>query len=589
MRKLFLLVAIASIGFSALGQSAQNSYLSGKQYFAEGKYAMAMAVLQPLTSSSADASLAPYASFFYALSAYQSGEITKGQDMLMQVAQRYPNWEKMEEVKLWRAKMHLDQREFFSALDLTLDIKETPVRKRAEELKASAFAKENSPEMLKRIFDRYNTDTTVAKAYARALANSEVPQGEEMLDFLAQEFDLEIFSLKKQITFNLPLIEKDTFQVAVFLPFMLNDLNFSASKKSNQFVLDLYQGIKLAVEELNAKGMPVRLYAYDTQKNALTTRNILSLPEIKGMDLIIGPLYPGPSKLVFEFAYENAINIINPLSTNSSLVKDNPYSFLAKPTAEDMGKAAGLFARKYFPKKAVMIFYGANERDSLMAAAYKQVLAADSFPIVMERKVSSKNSRDILNILTHSQFRKELNEQGDTIIVRNDADGKVRVDEMTILTIPHDSIGHIFVAAGEQLIASNTISGIDTRGDAIPLLTLEDWLDYETMSFEQLERLNVHFIAPEFIEYATESMEGFKDVFLEKTATLPSSNAILGYDIMHFAGYMLHTYGKFFQTGFNQEGFHKANFLQGFDYTNSQSNTVIPIIHFEDAELIKVN
>lgn len=589
MRKLFSLVVIACLSLSAYGQSAQSSYLLGKQYFTEGKYAMAMAVLQPLTSASSDPSLAPYASFFYGLSAYQAGEISKGQDMLMQLAQRYPTWEKMDEVKLWRAKMHLDQREFFSALDLCLDIKLAPVRQRAEEIKAEAFARETSPEMLKRIFDRYNTDTTVARAYARALANSEVAQGEEMLDFLAQEFDLDITLLKKQITFNLPLIEKDTFQVAVFFPFMLNDLNFSAGRKSNQFVLDLYQGIKLAVEELNANGMPIRLYAYDTQKSAQTTRHILSQPEILGMDLIIGPLYPGPSKLVFEFARENAINSINPLSSNSSLVMDNPYSLLAKPTAEDMGRAAAHFARQKYPRKAVMIFYGANERDSLMAAAYKQVLVADSFPIVMEREISNKNSRDILNILTHSQFRKELNEKGDTIIVRNQADGKVRVDEMTILTIPHDSIGHIFVAAGEQLIASNTISGIDTRGDAIPLLTLEDWLDYETMSFEQLERLNVHFIAPEFIEYATESMESFKDLFIEKTATLPSSNAILGYDIMHYTGYMLHTYGKYFQTGFNQEGFRQANFLQGFDFTNSQSNTIIPIIHFEEAELIKVN
>src|SRR5690606_26348914 len=88
----------------------------------------------------------------------------------------------------------------------------------------------------------------------------------------------------------------------------------------NQFVIDLYQGMMLAQEELKAMSIKVNLLAYDTKHDEKTTRKILELPELQHVDLIYGPLYPQPVKLASQFSYDYKINIFNPLSANQQVV-----------------------------------------------------------------------------------------------------------------------------------------------------------------------------------------------------------------------------------------------------------------------------
>lgn len=589
----FILIICFFLSFSSLAQtSEQASYLKGKELYKSGKYQEAMQTLQPLTSLGTGNAYTPYACFFYSLSAYGAGQLGTAEAMMLQIATKFPTWEKLAEVNFWRSRFYLDGKEYYTAFDLLGTIKDNSLANDIMGMKQYYLAQESSIATLQRLFDKYSYDQQIAEALAQKLSQSsrEPDHNQEMLDFLVNEFDLDLDLLKTNVQVALPVLKKEEYRVAVFLPFMLpNDINSATINRSGHFVLDIYQGLKLAVEKLKADGINIKLYAYDTQRDAARTQQLLNTEEMKSIDLIIGPLYPGPSKVVYDYCLANKLNMVNPLSNNSQIISGNPYSFLIRPSAELMATKAAEFAKKKFKNKTAMVFYGTTTRDSIMAATYTQLLKEDSFKIVINKSVNAKSSREILNILTRSDFRKELNEDGDTIKVRSPWTNKVNVDVMDILNIKPDSIGHIFVVGSEQLIASNTISGVDTRADKnpIPVIALDDWLDYETMSFEQLERLGVHFIAPEFIDYSSDRMADFKDLFIERTATLTNAHSVLAYDMMLYLGRMLHKYGKYFQTGFDQ-GFVRGEFSKGYQFDSLQCNLVVPIIKFQNAELVEV-
>ena len=47
-----------------------------------------------------------------------------------------------------------------------------------------------------------------------------------------------------------------------------------------------------------------------------------------------------------------------------------------------------------------------------------------------------------------------------------------------------------------SLFASNVISAIDIREDTIPVIGFDAWLDYNLISVDQFENLNISMISP---------------------------------------------------------------------------------------------
>jgi hypothetical protein len=66
--------------------------------------------------------------------------------------------------------------------------------------------------------------------------------------------------------------------------------------------------------------------------------------------------------------------------------------------------------------------------------------------------------------------------------------------------IAPDSIGHIFVASNNELIGANTISGVETRRDGFMIIGNENWIDFKSLSLEQLAMLNIVLIAPSYVD-----------------------------------------------------------------------------------------
>ncbi|MFA0963132.1 ABC transporter substrate-binding protein [Roseivirga sp. BDSF3-8] len=541
-------------------QDYRNKFLNGKALYKEGRYGLAMEALRPVTTNEPDNIYHEYASFYYALSAYNDGQLDLAENMLMQIRQRSPRWSKTDEVRYWLSLVNFEQNDYRKAVGITKDIKSRDLQKETVNMKLHFLRQLNDTDELKALLSEYTYDREVAVVLAEKIsAKSVMNQDKALLDFLVNEFDLneEEFSVTREIR----RVKKPYYRVAAVLPFFMDQLEENSSRVRNQFVLDLYTGMEVAVEELKEEGIDIRLFAYDTRRDSLATAKLMAMPEMATMDLIVGPLFPDPFKVVSDFSYRNRINMLNPLSTNSDIVSDNPYSFLFLPSQETQGRKAAEFAGAQFENKRALVFYEDNERDSVRAATYAKEITDNGFTVLRFIKISEGDERGTFGIL-------------------KDYAGKDRNTE---------AIGHVFISGSSTLTAASAISALERLSQGIPAVVPGEWLDLSFINFEQAESLGLYFVDPDYTLYSAGVTETFKQKYIDKTSSLPNRFAYLGYESMMTTGQMLNKYGVYFQTGFEETDRQEGRLMSGVSYKEFNDNQIVPIIRFEEAELKIVN
>jgi LysM repeat protein len=111
--------------------------------------------------------------------------------------------------------------------------------------------------------------------------------------------------------------------VAVILPFMSDGESNNEQKR----MVEYYEGFLLAVDSLKQSGYSYNVYAYDTKGNDATLKGILAQPEMKKMNLIVGPVHTAHIKEVADFAKSNQIRMVVPFSSKNNEVFNNPYVY----------------------------------------------------------------------------------------------------------------------------------------------------------------------------------------------------------------------------------------------------------------------
>jgi ABC-type branched-subunit amino acid transport system substrate-binding protein len=339
---------------------------------------------------------------------------------------------------------------------------------------------------------------------------------------------------------------------------MMKELNTENTSRPNQFVLDMYEGIRIAVDSLKRNGVAINLFAYDTEKEIAKLKSILELPELASMDLIIGPVYPSHIPMVAEFAAQHQIFVVNPLSSNPKLLENNPYQVLFQSSLDDQAAATVQYAKENFsrpmPQNEVIIFFGADSKDSLLALRYKELAEANNFLVKVFEKGKPARAQLLLS---------------DSINLR-----------------PYS---HIFIASSDITFAANVISALEVSQKNIPVIVKSEWLQYRNLSFEQLERRGVHFIHPDFFSYENVSVKNFKKAYFARQNIYPSVFAYQGYDLMLIFGNALNQFGNYFKDSLQSSGFIPGKIFPGYDYSGTASNKFVPITRFQEHELSLMN
>lgn len=533
-------------------------YNNGKILLGQQRYDLAMAELLPLTNTKPTNPYTAQASYFYALAALKANKLQEATQILQQLKNNYSQWVNMPEASYLLANVLFERQEYKNGMAELGQMPNQTLSKDVEALKRYYLTRITDKQQFESLLNEFPDDRTLAEVYAAKLVSVWYsPDNRRTLERLVSKHNLD-----KDTYLNASARRKDGYNIAALLPFQLNQ-SLSQNVRKNQFVNDLYAGMQLAQDSLLEQGIKVNLYAYDAGNDSTAVKRILSSPELKQMDLIIGPVYKSTAKVAARFARETNIPVVNPLSQDLELVENTWNVYLFESSVATQARQAATYAYNTFmPKTATIIYEGAKE-DTTFAYHYRQQFLKLGGKVRNFRKINSTQSQ-----ATATAFR-----------------GLNLAD-----------LGHIAVFSDKMTAAVNATSLLQGKAGKLPLVTYESWLNINQISLQQLDNLEVYFISPKYVAKNTEAFQNFKRQYIRRYNMTPTVYAYAGFEMVYFYGSLMQQYGGNMTQALAEARIKSGVLYNGVGYTNAAArhelrpdNQYVPITKLESMELVVVN
>ncbi|MDB5257864.1 MAG: amino acid/amide transporter substrate-binding protein family [Chitinophagaceae bacterium] len=563
-----LLTAFVCLPFLLSAQSIDygKQYEAAKVMVDESRYEAAAQILKPILKEEQGNEYALYSQYLYAYTLSQLGKYSESRDMLLQLKQKHTDWKEYPKVNWLLATAYVNLKEYRKSVSL------------AQQLDASNPALDAWKAEYYPLIQPLDTVIAIQKTVPLDLKLAEVLYA-QIYQRLDAKYKAIAQRLEKEYGFK-PLVKerkkfknevKNRYHIALLLPFLWKDIDFSASQRNNQYVLDLYAGMQIAIDSLNhnKKAAPIELHAYDTEKDVNKVTQIVKYNEWKLVDVVIGPVFPEQYAAIKDLPELENKTLISPMSSNSKYA-ENTGSFLYKASVESTVGCMAHYAASNFslrknsakdpgilPKKNVLILYGKEIRDSILAYQYQDSILKKGFTV-----------KKILKV--------DFNYMGALRTFANDSVGLI-------------SYSHIVALSSDPIFAANFISLIEITQQQIPIFAYRDWLENTQLSYKQMDKRAIYFIDPDYIRTTSAQYKHFHKAYIAKYHVFPSVYAVQGYEMVTLLGKALREKGTDVSLYFNEKKFFSLGMLGGYDYSNAYSNKFVPLVTFKDLKLTLVN
>jgi len=243
---------------------------------------------------------------------------------------------------------------------------------------------------------------------------------------------------------------------------------------------------------------------------------LLSKPELKEMDLLIGPGYASQIKPFSEFVKSNNIKLIIPFSSKTEETKSNPNIFqLNAPQKEVNQIAARQFVSYFGSKNIILVRFKTTSYDD-----------KSTFAEALETALKSANVKySVVWFDTMENIRREL------------ADGQENI--IALLTTNQGAL-------------VQSLPMINTLGEKknISLFGFSEWQNFQSIS-KELFCLNTYVATPFFINYKDKDVKNYLRKYRYFYNSEPANNApqygLLGYDIIMYFSKAISKYGFNFE------------------------------------------
>ena len=584
---MILLILFYGFSVNLSAQSDYSQFIRIKKLFNQKKYSELININSVIKNTS---EFYHYTIFYKSVSYYKINQKEESLKYLNQIKKENPNWSQIDEVYFWMIKIILEKNQIEEAMYYFSLISEEDILNDLYPLIDPLMKKINSFNQLKNLYEEYPKNKSIAKYYGRILLQ------EYLSDEVINKIDEILSIVKKEDLF---ISDNKKFRIALLLPFMYEGLNNNYYIKNNDFIMDLYAGMLYGLDMYDSINSMIELITFDTKRDPEVVMGLTKDGSLDGMDLIIGPLYGKPISIIKQYCLENKILMINPLSSNHQIIDDNKYSLLYKPSIKTIANKASEYAiSKFSSNKNVIIFYEKNYQDSLIASIYTQRLYDEEFNIIYSKSVSLEDSRLILDSLA-STYEEILSDSlYDTLQYVSGLDIKDGrgIDDLDTtykyierFFIEDDSIGHIFVSSKNSLFASNVVSAIDIRSDTIPVIGFGDWLDYNVITVNQFQELNISLISPSYYNSSSQEYIKINEYFFKNYSRNVSDNFINGLELINMIININKNYGNYFQFGLRNEELISGKISLGAFYKKHNDNQVVPVVRVHESDIVPIN
>jgi len=514
-----------------------------------------------MTSVNAKTAYSPYAHYYYALSAYQLKRYKDAKPMLLQLQSRYPGWNKINDVYYLLGAVSLANGQLNEGLDQLARIKESSLNKDVQALKQHHLGAIKDLLKLKDLQKQYPNDRDIALMVYQGIQSARTPAQGDLA--YAEQLDKQFKFRKSEKADEAPkrsAPKSDTqwtkgyLDVAVLLPFRLDE--FSTSKRrSNQFAYDYYLGLTVAKEQLQMEGITVNLWAYDVSNDARSMQAIADNKNFQLSDMVIGPLYANTFDVAADYVSGSNAIMLNPLSTDASLLKAGNI-YLGHPSITYQTQKAAQWMRTLSPGLSTVVFYGNTPKDSAMAASY-----------AAEWKAKGGKVASIIRI---QPDRESL--------------------ESKVPSFETNKPAHVALFSSDGESGGNLIEVLNSRKlNSLPVLATSTSFNAQQSRLSRYgTRLTL--IDADYVDREKETIRQFQKSYYNKTSTFPSVYSYQGYDQLLFFARMLSKYKDKLPSGLQSRKFGSEEYLlSGFDYTKANENQITPVLKYSGSKWVPVD
>lgn len=198
---------------------------------------------------------------------------------------------------------------------------------------------------------------------------------------------------------------KSKYNIAVLLSFGLNDKSGNTALKN--LATEFYMGVELAADSLEKLGFDATIKIIDIPLDSVGIMKILNTSEMKGMDLIFGPLVPQSADIVGRWCGQQKIRMVCPSACNSSLLKNNPYIYASVTTDMTQQEVLAKYTIDKYKTAQIILINPGNSKDQELFDAYRKRFI----------QLSKKNGNVKLIEAKLSDFTTFIRKSGESVIV----------------------------------------------------------------------------------------------------------------------------------------------------------------------------
>ncbi|WP_304234160.1 ABC transporter substrate-binding protein [Jiulongibacter sediminis] len=542
----FTYVLAFLVSFSAIGQLTDEDYLlrykEGVQAYASGNSDRAIDLFTPLTSRTYNNAVSPYALYYFALASIDQNKSYQARATLRDLFARFETWEKIDDAYYLYGYANFVDNYFGEGLSYLERITSSGLSEDVQKLKQKYIPGMENVTLLKELNEQFPADRLIAETLVKNIQKRSYNTRSdlELSDLLTNRFNLKT-NEKKNAAAEKDFVrayDDEVTDIGLLLPFDLNDFKVSEAASTKRYVFDLYTGMKMAEKELNDENIRVRVSGFDVDRTAESAENYLKDPDFKKVDILVGPLYGRPNRVIESFAEKNKIYQVHPISNNSALIADSDARFLLQPSNKTIAEASLDFVESLERPKTISIFHDGSRNDSLMANVYEATAKARGFTVEQSGRFT-----DVENI-------KEI-----------------------------EDLGHVFIA-GNSGFGTTMMRALAQKNINNVILSTASSFNLETISRSNLRR-ELYLVYPEFADAQSPNLKEFKKAYIAKMKALPSYYTYLGYDFVKFYGRMMKDGKEIFRLNMDESPQMDDLLLSGFDYSNKSSeNKSVPIVKY---------
>lgn len=365
-------------------------------------------------------------------------------------------------------------------------------------------------------------------------------------------------------------------KIALMIPLYLENMDsinsvdflktFQPGFKPFTFI-DFLEGAFLAVDSLKQMGYNINLNVYDVDNKITKTAKTLQRPELRDMDLIIGPFYSKSFNQVALFAENFSIPVVNPFTFRNTILGKYENIIKVKPeVASQIPLLTELIKRKYVHDKIFII----------TQTPYKDADLVNYLTTSLDKKVPESINLanvDINNLAVEVANR--LDEEDEPVSPYFNVEGKP-IDPAVIDAYLHDSTTFdnkptvinymtdslypflnnasvirknlVIIYGNDKPYIMDVVNKLNRVRDTfdINIVGAPLWEQLRNMDYALLNNLNLTYFTSNYINYNQPDTKQFITRYKNSFKTEPDRFGFSGFDITLFFVKAMADYNKRF-------------------------------------------